>query len=241
MVSMDNDLQIINAQGKGCSSKSLLIPAGTQATINTGDSILMFSYLHSMGTDFQLLIKKMQGIDQLDNRDFFYSDIMNCQHIVDSALGILKTRPTAEVGFQKLEEWIGLRDGISAGVYDERIAAALQMIGLTVAENLPISSIAERLNLSSSRLHQLFKDVVGVPMRRYRLWLRIYFVVEKMSAGCSITEAATAAGFADSAQFSRIFRDITGVKPSDVISPKNTLGIHVLKGRGFKAPNSNFK
>ncbi len=60
------------------------------------------------------------------------------------------------------------------------------------------------------RLSQLFKEVVGTPIRRFRLWHRVFVTAAKLRGGAGLTDAALAAGFADYAQFARTYRQLAG-------------------------------
>ena len=70
------------------------------------------------------------------------------------------------------------------------------------------------------------QDLAGLPLRRYVLWLRLRDVLLSLAEGASLTEAAHAAGFADSAHMSRTFRDMFGVRPSMFL--KNQRGVEVV-------------
>lgn len=63
----------------------------------------------------------------------------------------------------------------------------------------------------------LFKEQVGIPIRRYILWTRLQVSVQHVLQGETLTQAAHSAGFADSAHFSRTFSDMFGIRPSDVL------------------------
>lgn len=65
--------------------------------------------------------------------------------------------------------------------------------------------------LSESRFSHLFVEEVGLPFRTYLLWRRMSRAVSFLSAGHRLTEAAHAAGFADSAHFSRTFLRMFGL------------------------------
>ena len=60
----------------------------------------------------------------------------------------------------------------------------------------------------------LFSREMGLPIRRYTLWLRLRDVFLSLAEGCSLTEAAHRAGFADSPHMSRTFRGMFGIPPS---------------------------
>ncbi len=52
--------------------------------------------------------------------------------------------------------------------------------------------------------------------RGYVLWLRIYDTLSALGSGASLTDAALAAGFSDAAHFSRTFRRVFGLAPSQL-------------------------
>jgi AraC-like DNA-binding protein len=78
-------------------------------------------------------------------------------------------------------------------------------------------TLAESIFLSTSRFSHLFKEQVGLPLRRYILWCRIRKALEALLNGQNFTKSAHAAGFSDSAHFSRTFSEMFGVSPSSVL------------------------
>ena len=79
-----------------------------------------------------------------------------------------------------------------------------------------MTELAEYVNLSPTRLVHLFKEEVGVPIRRFRQWHRMRVVAALIAKGDTLTDAALGAGFADSSHFSRAFRNMFGITPSSV-------------------------
>jgi len=79
---------------------------------------------------------------------------------------------------------------------------------------MPLAELATAVGLSPSRLAHLFRAQTGLPVRRYLLWLRLGDALQQLAHGVSLTTAAHAAGFADSAHFSRTFRAMLGITPS---------------------------
>jgi AraC-like DNA-binding protein len=67
------------------------------------------------------------------------------------------------------------------------------------------------VGLSPSRASHLFVEETGLPFRTFVLWLRVTRAVDAHIAGMSLTEAAQAAGFADSAHLSRTFKRMFGL------------------------------
>lgn len=98
---------------------------------------------------------------------------------------------------------------------DKRILHIQQKIKENIAnQRFYIGTFAEELSLSESRLLHLFKDEVGIPFRKYVLWIRLKQAVTEIQKGHKITEAATLAGFSDASHFSNIYTKMMGVKPS---------------------------
>lgn len=97
---------------------------------------------------------------------------------------------------------------------DPRVRSAVESIRLESDENTSLADLAARAGVSESRFAHLFRRDVGLPMRQYRLALRIEEAFTQVSLGLSLTEAAHAAGFSDSAQFCRICRRMFGSAPS---------------------------
>jgi AraC-like DNA-binding protein len=77
-----------------------------------------------------------------------------------------------------------------------------------------LADLAGLGGLSAGRLRHLFVEQTGLPFKTYVLWLRLMKALEVAAAGESLTNAAHAAGFADSAHFSRTFRRMFGIAPA---------------------------
>src|SRR5688572_24786291 len=99
---------------------------------------------------------------------------------------------------------------IPAPRLDARLDKAVTLLEL--GANLP--EIARRVRLSESRLSHLFRERFGTPLRSWRSWLLLRSGMLSVYSGISITEAAHAAGFADTAHLSRTHRNALGVPPT---------------------------
>jgi len=101
---------------------------------------------------------------------------------------------------------------------DPRILSVLHAIDNAPNEFTSISLAAEIAGLSVTRFQHIFKDVVGTSFRRYRLWKRMAIVAYALSTGENLTNAAYDAGFSSSAHLSAAFRDMFGIKPSELFA-----------------------
>ena len=102
-------------------------------------------------------------------------------------------------------------------VLDSRVSRAREILHSAPDRRVPIADVAARVSLSPSRLAHLVRAEMGMPARRYLLWLRLRDAVGELTRGASITEAAHAAGFADAAHLSRTFRRMLGFTPSTAL------------------------
>jgi AraC-like DNA-binding protein len=96
-------------------------------------------------------------------------------------------------------------------------AALLRLPALVEAGTIDVAMLADEIGLSVSRLTHIFTDEIGVPLRSYARWMRLVNAVERLANGQSITEAAHSAGFADAAHFTRTFRSMFGLTPSEAV------------------------
>lgn len=94
---------------------------------------------------------------------------------------------------------------------DPRISRVLERLDHEGQSDLTAVAAAAIACLSESRFSHLFVEQVGLPFRSFLLWRRLMRAVEVMAAGKRLTEAAHAAGFADSAHFSRTFQRMFGL------------------------------
>jgi AraC-like DNA-binding protein len=104
-----------------------------------------------------------------------------------------------------------LAPGLQARLPDPRIQRIIEYAAAHLDEPLSLASASAGVHLSPSRLRHLFVEQTGLAFKTYLLWLRLVSAVALYSEGKSLTEAAHAAGFSDSAHFSRIFKRTFGL------------------------------
>lgn len=81
---------------------------------------------------------------------------------------------------------------------------------------LPLQVLADEVSLSSFRLAHLFREQVGLPIRRYLLWIKLMRACNRFFQGQSWIDAAYSAGFADQAHLSRTTKKLLGRTPSSL-------------------------
>ncbi|WP_229364468.1 helix-turn-helix transcriptional regulator [Fibrella aestuarina] len=97
---------------------------------------------------------------------------------------------------------------------DERIRVVQQRLAQSLQAAISLAELADEACLSEGRLVHLFKEQVGIPIRKYLLWQRLLQAIGQITQGRNLTQAAHEAGFADSAHFSRNFTRMFGLSPS---------------------------
>lgn len=82
------------------------------------------------------------------------------------------------------------------------------------SDRVDLASLSHEAGLSPRQMRHAFARDVGLPMRAYLRWKRVRRAIAAVEEGANLSAAAAAAGFADSAHLSRVFRDQFGIAPS---------------------------
>lgn len=77
-----------------------------------------------------------------------------------------------------------------------------------------LDEMARSLGLSPHHASRLFGQGLGLPLRRYALSVKIRAAASFMGSGLALTTVAQAAGFVDSAHFSKVWVQCYGASPS---------------------------
>jgi AraC family transcriptional regulator len=91
---------------------------------------------------------------------------------------------------------------------------AVRYVGDHLSVPITLKQVAGVACLSPSRFRHLFNEQTGMGLRQYVLWRRFVSVWEHRMNGASLSTAAHAAGFADSAHLTRASRRMIGIPPS---------------------------
>jgi AraC-like DNA-binding protein len=129
--------------------------------------------------------------------------------------------------YKKLVTELGGYPEQAAESVDPRIKAAVNMLkDKYLTRKVSVPELARHACLSESRLRHLFTEQIGIPLRRYVLWLRLMTAVQFAVQGESLTQAAHSAGFSDSAHLCRTFRRMYGITLSGLV--KNSRFVQVI-------------
>jgi AraC family transcriptional regulator len=150
----------------------------------------------------------------------------------DRAIISVESEPLAAATTAFFESWLvapgraalvagiwNMIQAITAGVEpvvvtDERILRAVAFVNGNLDKTLTLDAVAAEAFLSPSRFRHLFVEQAGMGLRPYVLWRRFMKVWELSQRGESLSTAAHAAGFADSAHLTRTSWQMFGLPPS---------------------------
>lgn len=145
----------------------------------------------SLGQEFE---------DALERAATEHADDADAVSVIDSLVGA--TAPD------------GLRE---SGRPSDPVRAALRYLERDAGSQPTLAGAAAAAHMSPSRLTHRFTREVGIPFRRYILWVRLRTVAERVTFGDNLTRAAVTAGFSDSSHLSRVFKSNFGLSPSALL------------------------
>lgn len=107
-------------------------------------------------------------------------------------------------------------DHLPAGgsVEHPALRSAIDLVLQRLDEPMRLTEVAEAVGLSPDRLGHLFADKLGLSFPVYVRWQRIRWAMVRVQLGATLTDAAHAAGFTDSAHLTRVVHEMFGVAPS---------------------------
>lgn len=207
----------LEAAGRLLSCRSALLPAGSRVRLQAADNRLVVWYLDPFGADFAALRGQMAAAEA-----GLYMGLADEAQWLARHRELLDEQATPAQAYALIEQLVGA----APFKLDARISSVVALIKRDVANNLSARYLAAQVDLSEPRLSQLFKDTLGVPIRRYRQWHRLFVTAVGVTQGLSLTTAALEAGFTDSAHFSRTFRSILGMPPSAMLNPRGRMRMY---------------
>lgn len=216
----EGTLRVTLGSGVVLEDEVIYVPSETEFSTSQAASLIAALYWEPESDSFQ---RAATQFDVTTARAF------KCQHTDLRALGGLYGNETSLAAADKLlADIFGLGDlgGTHSSASDKRIEEALSFLRDAPHAYDSIETLSARAHLSPSRFAHLFKEQVGVPVRRYVLWQKMRRALDLAMAGDSLTTAALSAGFADSAHLSRTVRAIMGVAPEFLFRHRERLVVH---------------
>jgi len=126
------------------------------------------------------------------------------------ALSIVLGHELIRIGADVQSNRVLAKGGLS-GWQQKRVSSHIEE---HLAEDLPLSALAEVVSLSPYHFARAFKHSFGMPPHRYHVTRRIERA-KALLGERSVTEVAIAVGFAETSSFSAAFRRATGASPRE--------------------------
>ncbi|WP_342440240.1 response regulator [Paenibacillus sp. FSL L8-0436] len=154
-----------------------------------------------------------------------YSIVMEWNHLfAQTTLGRISMIHSFESWFE-VEEWIkqtaaGIRKTDEQTSYSPEIIDAVKKAVMIVQHDLEqaytASGLSQQLNISRSYFSQCFKELMGKTFNEYSRFIRVEKSKEYLlNTNNTIFWIAERVGYTDEKYFSRIFRELTGLLPSE--------------------------
>lgn len=210
------------ATGEEAVTRSALIPAGIRFGAKPDDQIMVNCYLDPFGRDLKSLEPEMTG-----NLGKVLINHRSESNLLAVFRRIFADATPAAEAYPLLMTTL-FREGHDSHTQnqiEESISKVIELIQSNPLSNEPTEWLAEQAGLTPSQLNRWFKRITGVPVRRYRLWHRLFVTATMMAFGKTLTEAAHEAGFSDSSHLNHTFRSILGMTPSFVFLRSERLKI----------------
>lgn len=174
-----------------------------------------------------------------------HGTVFQPEHAVVDLVCATLQRMRADPEFDASRFWSFALDGVGGAwhrphVRDARVTRVLDLIKREFPSAAPVAALAQAVGVSPSRLIHLWKDEVGVSLRRYVLWLRLRHVVACVAMGQSLTAAAHEAGFADSAHLSRTFRSMFGLPLSSLFGTSKVELFFTFPAQEISGPHAPY-
>lgn len=215
-------LLLRDAAGESCPVRAALIPANVAHTIAApcaGVAIILLDPNDRAGRRLQALSKGAQRV----------ADWVSAAAAVEHHAHVLPRteQETAELLYDLIHRLVP--DTLRPTAMHPAISRALRIIPALIERGeIRLDLLARELDISPSRLSHLFAQQVGTPLRPYVLWQRLMRVGDQLRSRSTLTEAALAAGFCDSAHLSHVFKRMFGMTP--------TVGWGAVEWSALRAP-----
>lgn len=205
-IPLASSISVFTKDGEITTPLPVLIPSNVEhrIVIDGPHYLLLLNPLSSLGHHWNSMPKG--GIPTLTE-----APILALQNKLQSNLG--ESLALAEIA--ELMEAMNCLCESSLHKGDPRISKAIDYLNQHYERVIGVDEIAEYVHLSSSRFLHLFRSETGLTFRRAQIWNKLRPALLKMGKQ-SLSETAHEFGFADSAHFSRIFKENFGFSPRDI-------------------------
>ena len=225
LIAIDEPITIeLPDTSQAVSIRSALIPAGLTFRPNTNGHRIANCYLDPFNEDFfrlkQVMQKEIGGIYINSKKEIMQTAAFE---------KMLRHKMDQKEAYSLLETAVfpSFQEAPKKSIIDPRIIDTIDFIKSNPAVNHTNELLAKRINVSEVTLQRLFKATTGIPIRRFRLWHRLFVTSTLLAFGLSITEAALEAGFSDASHYNHVFKDMFGLPPSSILKRTKDMSIFV--------------
>lgn len=214
-ISFGENLTLLSGQKEIC-SRAVIIDSNAVHKLN-GEKSPQLLILLEPETSYAESLKKFitEEVTELKFTENFYQILeKSAERKLESAL-------------ENIFEYFSFKD-LNYSKVDHRVKKIIAIVKGDPYQKFEIKKLSGTVSLSESRLQHLFKEQIGISIKRYLLWIKMQRAVSVVLSGQDFTYAAYEAGFADSAHLSRTFKDHFGINLSDVF--KNSRSLQVTFG-----------
>lgn len=179
---------------------------------------------------FMLSQRWLAGRAKAKNRSFRFSGPRvfidgalrrSCWKVLDLMLSAQGDRPAVDDEVEQLLE-IAIDGPVEAdeargpagAMLDPRLRSAIAHMRENVADPASIDEIAARVGLSRSHFFALFRDQLHTTPQVFWSGVRVEEAMRRVAEGGALTNVALDLGFTAPSNFSRFFKEHTGVSPS---------------------------
>ncbi len=224
-VSLDAPLQISQPEaGETLEVSGVFIPPDHPHRIEAGDSRILALYLEPESDEYQPLIQTLRT----DATNAFVPLKVSAAGLTDLR-SLLAAGGNANIAWSTCRNALGLGSSAAEPIdLDPRIEQVISIIRGDPGRSHAAEQLAAAVHISPSRLIHLFREQVGIPIRRFTVWSRLRQVVHVSVDGATLTEAAHAAGFSDAAHMSNTFRQMFGFAPSVLFAARVPKDVRIL-------------
>lgn len=178
--------------------------------------------------DRDLSPSELVAIYEADDRQVMETGeaMWNKTELVGNATGGVEWRATTKVplfdrqgvlvGTTGLSRRIGMAEGVPVPSQHRDIASIIGAIYKTIDRDVKVGDLADAAGMSVSTLERTFKEHMGTTPKQFIIQAKISTACERLlGSQLSVKEIGASVGYTDHANFTRGFRKIMGMSPTE--------------------------
>jgi AraC family transcriptional regulator len=157
-----------------------------------------------------LLGKQLLQLDRAIQTKNLFDDQIGSEIFYDLAIAMVKDQTPV---FKQLQNIKSVKSETKKDLY-RRVLKGKEFIDAHFESELTIEQIASHAGMSEFHFYRLFKQIVGLSPYQYILKIRLVKSYQLLTLGYSVSEVAFATGFSSIFTFSKSFKKMYRVSPS---------------------------